>query len=90
MIFGGINLRCLMTKEGKSGVRSESWLMTKHLRKIERIQERKSNGIPLSPEQLKEISDAFDAWDSNIAKRYEEINTNMFQKGIDEKIAVES
>lgn len=75
------------TQFKKVRARTQSWEMEKHLRKIERIQERKSNGILLSPEQLKEISDVFDAWNNNIAKRYEKITINMFRKGIDETIS---
>jgi len=67
--------------------RTQSWEMEKRLRKAARVQERTTDEIPISKDQFNERIEGLNAWNKDIAKRYEKIIADMFRKGIDETIS---
>jgi hypothetical protein len=61
--------------------RKQPWVTLKHIRKMDRIQERTPHGIPVIPEELREYDKAWDDWNRKPVEEWKQMNTNRFPDG---------
>lgn len=61
--------------------RKHQWVMVKHMRKMNRIQERAAHGIPVTLDQFRKMDEPNNAWNTVIVPKWKQLNTNRFPTG---------
>lgn len=61
--------------------RKHRWAMVKHMRKMNRIQQRAAHGIPVTSDQFRKMDEANNAWNAVIVPKWKQLITNRFPTG---------
>ena len=61
--------------------RKYRWAMVKHMRKMNRIQQRAAHGIPVTSDQFRKMDEANNAWNAVIVPKWKQLITNRFPTG---------
>jgi len=61
--------------------RKQPWAMMKHMRKMNRIQERAAHGIPVTSDQFRKMDEANNAWNTVIVPKWKQLITNRLPNG---------
>ncbi len=61
--------------------RNPQWAMMKHMRKLNRIQQKAAHGIPVTQDQLRKMAEADNAWNTVIPPKWKRLITNRLPTG---------